>query len=79
MSDVLSFAEIEGQHAELLPARTVMSLFSLDAGDDDTVVADACQSTTTGGPTGLLALLGLGAPSHTTMVCVPGAVASHGG
>jgi hypothetical protein len=28
MSDALSFAEIEGQHVELLPARTVMSLFT---------------------------------------------------
>jgi len=28
MSEVLSFAEIEGQRVELLPARTVMSLFA---------------------------------------------------
>lgn len=28
MSDALSFAEIDGQHVELLPARTVMSVFS---------------------------------------------------
>ena len=28
MSDAVSFAEIDGQHAELLPARTVMSVFS---------------------------------------------------
>ncbi len=28
MSNTLSFAEIEGQHVELLPARTVMSMFS---------------------------------------------------
>jgi hypothetical protein len=28
MSDALSFAEIDGQHVELLPARTVLSLFS---------------------------------------------------
>jgi hypothetical protein len=28
MSAVLSFAEIDGQHVELLPARTVMSMFS---------------------------------------------------
>ncbi len=27
MSDALSFAEIDGQHVELLPARTVLSLF----------------------------------------------------
>ncbi len=28
MTDALSFAEIDGQHVELLPARTVLSLFS---------------------------------------------------
>ncbi len=28
MSDVLSFAEIDGQHGELLPTRTVLSLFN---------------------------------------------------
>jgi hypothetical protein len=28
MTDGLSFAEIEGQHVELLPARTVLSMFS---------------------------------------------------
>ena len=28
MSDALSFAEIDGQHVELLPARTVLSLFA---------------------------------------------------
>ncbi|MEO7195754.1 MAG: hypothetical protein ABIZ05_13215 [Pseudonocardiaceae bacterium] len=32
MSDALSFTEIDGQHVELLPARTVMSLFA--AGGD---------------------------------------------
>ena len=79
MSDSMSFAEIDGQQVELLPARTVLSLFSLDGGGDDIVVEDACQSTTTGGPSGLVALLGLGAPAHTTEVCVPGTVvANHG-
>jgi hypothetical protein len=32
MSDALSFAEIDGQHVELLPARTVMSMFSTGGG-----------------------------------------------
>jgi hypothetical protein len=30
MYDALSFAEMEGQHLELLPARTVMSMFTAD-------------------------------------------------
>jgi hypothetical protein len=40
MSDALSFTEIDGQHVELLPARTVMSMFSTggdcEAGDGGT-------------------------------------------
>ncbi len=32
MSDALSFAEVDGQHVELLPARTVLSLFSAGGG-----------------------------------------------
>jgi len=32
MSDAVSFAEIDGQHLELLPARTVMSLYTLGGG-----------------------------------------------
>jgi hypothetical protein len=32
MSDALSFAEIDGQHVELLPARTVLSMFSTGGG-----------------------------------------------
>ena len=35
MSDVLTFAEIDGQHVELLPARTVMSMFASDCGCGD--------------------------------------------
>ncbi len=33
MSDALSFVEIDGQHVELLPARTVMSMFSTWGGE----------------------------------------------
>ncbi|MFZ0876222.1 MAG: hypothetical protein WAN20_17120 [Pseudonocardiaceae bacterium] len=40
MSDALSFADIAGQDVELLPARTVMSMFSMggecEAGDGGT-------------------------------------------
>jgi len=39
MSDALSFVEIDGQYVELLPARTVMSTFSMhecEAGDGGT-------------------------------------------
>jgi hypothetical protein len=33
MSDAVSFVEIDAQHVELLPTRTVMSMFSLGGGD----------------------------------------------
>ena len=36
MSDALSFCEIDGQHVELLPARTVLSVFSMGGGDGGT-------------------------------------------
>jgi hypothetical protein len=32
MSNVLSFAEIDGQHVELLPTRIVLSLFAAQGG-----------------------------------------------
>jgi hypothetical protein len=75
MPDALSFAAITEQHAELLPVRTVMSVFSLD----DTVVADACQTTHTAGTSGLLGLLGLGAAPQTTELCQPAVVATSSG
>jgi hypothetical protein len=34
MSDALSFTEIDGQHVELLPARTVMSTFRAGGGEE---------------------------------------------
>lgn len=34
MSDSLSLVEIVGQHGELLPARTVLSLFAAQGGGD---------------------------------------------
>ena len=35
MSDALSFVEIDGQHVELLPARTVMSLVHTGGGGEN--------------------------------------------
>ncbi len=42
MSDALSFAEFDGQHVELLPARTVLSMFSF--GDGGTTVTNTCSA-----------------------------------
>ncbi len=36
MSDTVSFAELDGQHMELLPARTVLSMFSVPGADGGT-------------------------------------------
>jgi hypothetical protein len=40
MYDALSFAEIDGQHVELLPTRTVLSMFSLDG----VIVESSCEN-----------------------------------
>ena len=45
MPDTLSFAEIDGQHVELLPSRTVVSLFSIDGGDDTVIGRETCVAT----------------------------------
>jgi hypothetical protein len=53
MSDALSFADIDGQHVELLPARTVLSMFSLgdpDGGGSNVVSTPSCQSAINQGP-----------------------------
>lgn len=76
MSDALSFADIDGQHVELLPARTVLSLFSLGEGDGGTsnIVSNPnCQSAINQSP-GLLDIL----PQNTAdFTCEGPAVSSH--
>jgi hypothetical protein len=42
MYDALSFTEIDGQHVELLPARTVLSMFSLS--DDGVIYVASCEN-----------------------------------
>jgi hypothetical protein len=68
MSDVLSFAEIEGQQVELLPARTVMSLFSAGGsgsslGGQTGTTTTTTTTTTTGAPSGAGLVGGSGVPS----------------
>ncbi len=59
MSDALSFVEIDGQHVELLPARTVLSVFSAGgttSGDSGTTgtteTTDTAGTTSTTGGVG---------------------------
>ena len=49
MSDATSFAELDGQHTELLPARTVLSLLSL-AGPGGTPGTPGAPGTGAPGP-----------------------------
>ncbi len=60
MSAVLSFAEIDGQHVELLPARTVLSLFSAGGGCGCTPSATGTSAGATG--TGQGITTGAGGP-----------------
>lgn len=66
MSDALSFAEIAGQRVELLPVRTVMSVFSTqpgpsgppgNSGNEIPAIAPTIESDVT------IKLFGNGAPS----------------
>lgn len=78
MSDALSFAQIDGQHVELLPARTVLSMFSLGGrggGGGSTVVTDSCSASsqpTTGGLLGLLPVAG-----SNSQICTPASVVNN--
>ncbi|HZS21263.1 MAG: hypothetical protein JO296_18785 [Pseudonocardiales bacterium] len=62
MYDALSFAEIDGQHVELLPARTVLSMFSLTDSPDVT-----CQSVASQSPGFLLSTGG----TFASFTCLP--------
>lgn len=46
MSDIVSRAELDGQHAELLPARTVLSVFSsqIPVGDAESTTSSGSNS-----------------------------------
>ncbi len=76
MSDALSFADIDGQHVELLPARTVLSLFSLgdpDGGTGNVVSTPSCQSAINADP-GLLTII----PQNTAdFTCVGTTTSAH--
>ena len=65
MSDVLSFAEIDGQHVELLPARTVLSLFSTGScGCTASTAATGATGATSAGATGQGVTTGAGGPGE---------------
>jgi hypothetical protein len=81
MSEVSSFVEIDGQHVELLPARTVMSMFvaGKGSGGDGGVAATGGKGT---GDVGLsvLGITVLGDQTNSSADGVGGAGGSaHGG
>jgi hypothetical protein len=86
----LSFTEIDGQHVELLPARTVMSLFTL--GDGGSVngkggsggsgsggSALSCLISIGNASVGLGAILGSGAADGNGTSCSSFGSGGHGG
>ena len=71
----LSFAEIDGQHVELLPARTVLSMFSAGGDGGSTVVGGATCQQAQANPTGLVQAIGIGlAPAYNQCIAPPVAV-----
>jgi hypothetical protein len=75
MADTLNLAEIVGLRVELLPARTVLSLFSIDSSGP--IVADACTTTHSAAVPAVLGLIG-GSPEQQTVICQPAAIVSGG-
>ena len=74
MPDALSFSEIDGQHLELLPARTVLSLFSLGGGGGGNVVSTPSCSSAVNADPGLLTII----PQNTDyFTCVGTTTSSH--
>jgi hypothetical protein len=80
MSDAVSFVEIDGQLVELLPARTVMSMFALGKGGGDGGVGGAGGKGTGGIGVNLLDIDVLGDQTNSAADGVGGAGGSaHGG
>jgi hypothetical protein len=80
MFDAVSFVEIDGQHVELLPARTVMSMFALGKGGGDGGVGGAGGKGTGGIGLNVLDIDVLGDQTNSAADGVGGAGGSaHGG
>jgi hypothetical protein len=64
MSEALSFVQMDGQHVELLPARTVLSMFCGTTGGTDTSgAAGTAPAAGTGGAAGAAGAGGAGGAS----------------
>jgi hypothetical protein len=80
MSDALSFVEIDGQHVELLPARTVLSMFVTGGGGGAGGIGGAGGDAQGGLGVNVLSGIGvLGTGSASAADAVGGAGGSAGG
>ncbi|WP_131739832.1 hypothetical protein [Actinomadura roseirufa] len=73
-----TYAELERLDPDVLPRRLALSGMtaqSASGGHDDTSVYYACQSTYSGGTSGLLGLGLLAEPPRSSLTCVPAVVA----
>ncbi|OLT31752.1 hypothetical protein BJF79_00835 [Actinomadura sp. CNU-125] len=81
----MTYADLDRLTGEILPRRVAlsagMSAPGHDAagghgggGDGDTVIAYACQATSSSGTTGILGTGLLAQPAHSTLTCMPAAV-----
>jgi hypothetical protein len=89
MLDALSFAEMDNLHVELMPARTLMSLFGLDADPAAPASGDAPASGAAPATGPVVVSDGPGdstviadtcsAPSAGALTCIPAAIVNNHG
>jgi hypothetical protein len=70
MSHALSFAEVDGQRVELLPARTVLSLFNAGGDGGGTVVGGSTCQQFQPAPIGLVQAVGIGIAPQLGQECI---------
>ena len=79
MAEAMSVTELEGQHVELLPARTVLSLFSVGDQGASGSHGDAGADGKSIGPTTKWNLFGLAQYGYTSNeACASASGSSHG-
>lgn len=82
MFDALSFAEIDDQHVELIPARTVLSLFGL-AGDPAPPASDGATApapvVVSDGPGDSTVIADTCSAGTSSLSCIPAAIVNNHG
>ncbi|TYB46811.1 hypothetical protein [Actinomadura chibensis] len=77
----LTFADLDGLCAEVLPGRLPLSAMAPlgGAGDGDTTIVYACQATNSPGTAGLLGTGLFAQAPYSSLTCVPGTVVQQHG